>query len=179
MTTTGLTVWLTGLSAAGKTTLGDAVAAALRADGHAVERLDGDALRARVSADLGFGPADRAENVRRAGELAARAANEGTIVVVSLISPYASGRTEIRESHNLQGLGFVEVFVDTPLTECRRRDPRGLYARAERHEVTNVTGVDDPYEPPEKPEVHVHPGPETVPQCVAAVCAAVDALLRP
>jgi adenylyl-sulfate kinase len=179
LTPTGLTVWLTGLSAAGKTTLGDAVAAALRADGHAVERLDGDALRARVSADLGFGPADRAENVRRAGELAARAANDGTIVVASLISPYAAGRTEIREAHERQGLGFVEVFVDTPLTECRRRDPRGLYARAERREITHVTGVDDPYEPPDGAEVHVHPGPETVEQCVAAVCAAVDARLRP
>jgi bifunctional enzyme CysN/CysC len=179
LTTTGLTVWLTGLSAAGKTTLADAVAAALSADGHAVERLDGDALRAHVSADLGFGPADRAENVRRAGELAARAANDGAIVVVSLISPYVSGRTEIRQTHHRQGLGFVEVFVDTPLTECRRSDPRGLYARSDRREIANVSGVDDPYEPPDAPEVHVHPGPETVPQCVAAVCAAVTERLRP
>jgi bifunctional enzyme CysN/CysC len=179
LTTTGLTVWLTGLSAAGKTTLADAVAAALSADGRAVERLDGDALRAHISADLGFGPADRVENVRRAGELAARAANDGAIVVVSLISPYASGRTEIRRAHDRQGLGFVEVFVDTPLTECRRRDPRGLYARSDRREIANVSGVDDPYEPPDAPEVHVHPGPETVPQCVAAVCAAVTERLRP
>jgi bifunctional enzyme CysN/CysC len=176
---TGLTVWLTGLSAAGKTTLGDAVAEALRANGHAVERLDGDALRARVSADLGYGPADRAENVRRAGELAAQMASAGTIVVVSLISPFAAGRNQIREAHRQQGLAFLEVFVDTPLEECRRRDPNGLYARAERSEIANMSGVDDPYETPDAPEVHVRPGPESVEQCVGTVLTAVQARLRP
>ena len=179
MSSPGLTVWMTGLPAAGKTTLGDAVAAALRGEGHAVERLDGDALRAGVSADLGFSAADRDENVRRAGELTARSAGEGAIVVASLVSPYAAGRMHVRELHAAARLVFIEVFVDTPLQECQRRDPRGLYARAERREVANVTGVDDPYEPPDAPEVHVHPGPETVEQCVSAVVAAVNARLRP
>jgi bifunctional enzyme CysN/CysC len=179
MSAEGLTVWLTGLPAAGKTTLGDAVAEALVANGHTVDRLDGDVLRARISADLGFSAADREENVRRAGDLAADTAGEGTIVVASLISPYAGGRSRVRESHAARGLGFVEVFVDTPVAECRRRDPRGLYARADRHEVENVTGVDDPYEPPITPEVHVHPGPETVRECTEAVVAAVNARLRP
>ncbi len=179
MSSPGLTVWLTGLPAAGKTTLGDALAAELRAAGHTVDRLDGDALRASVSSDLGFSAADRDENVRRAGELAARSASDGAIVVASLVSPYAAGRTSVREVHSARGIAFVEVFVDTPLQECQRRDPRGLYARAERREIANVTGVDDPYEPPDRPEVRVHPGPETVEQCVAAVCAAVDSRLRP
>jgi bifunctional enzyme CysN/CysC len=179
LTLTGLTVWLTGLSAAGKTTLADAVAEALREQGLAVERLDGDALRARVSADLGFGPADRAENVRRAGELAVRTAHAGTIAVVSLISPYAAGRRQIREAHSRQGLGFIEVFVDTPLAECQRRDPDGLYARAERNQIANMSGLDDPYEAPVGAEVHVRPGPESVEHCVAAVLTAVRARLRP
>jgi adenylyl-sulfate kinase len=169
----GMTIWLTGLPAAGKTTLGDAVAAALASAGLLVSRLDGDVLREGLCSDLGFSLADRAENNRRAGHVAALIAETGAIVIASFISPYAADRQRIRDLHKARGIGFVEVFVDTPVQECRRRDPRGLYARADRHEVEHVTGVDDPYERPTEPELHVHPGPESVADCVSKVAATV------
>jgi adenylyl-sulfate kinase len=166
-----LTVWLTGLPAAGKTTLGDAVAAALGDDGHRAARIDGDVLRRGLCSDLGFSAADREENVRRAAHVAAMIAASGTVVVVSLVSPYRSGRGIAREIHTERGLEFIEVFVDTALAECRRRDPRGLY----RAQVSNLTGVDDPYEPPDQPDIHVHPGPQTVDESTAAVLEVVAA----
>lgn len=170
-----LTIWLTGLPAAGKTTLGDAMAVSLNEDGVPATRIDGDVLRLGLCSDLGFSAADREENVRRAAHVAAMIAATGTVVVVSLVSPYRSGRRVAREIHSERGLGFIEVFVDTELGECQRRDPRGLY----RARVSNMTGVDDPYEPPESPEVHVRPGPQTVAECAAAVLeVAVPRLAR-
>jgi adenylyl-sulfate kinase len=168
-----LTVWLTGLPAAGKTTLGDAVAAALSDDGHRTVRIDGDVLRRGLCSDLGFSAADREENVRRAAHVGAIIAASGTVVVVSLVSPYRSGRQLARRIHEERELGFIEVFVDTDLEECRRRDPRGLY----RAQVSNLTGVDDPYEPPDRPDVHVHPGPQTVAESTAAVLEVATARL--
>jgi adenylyl-sulfate kinase len=171
-----MTVWLTGLPAAGKTTIGDALGARLTEAGLRIYRLDGDVLRVGLCSDLGFSDTDRHENLRRAGHIAVMLAHTGTIVIASLISPYTADRTLVR-LHDEQGFDFIEVFVDTPLTECQRRDPRGLYARAERDEVSHVTGVDDPYEPPTDAEVHVHPAAETIEESTEKVWQAVAARL--
>jgi bifunctional enzyme CysN/CysC len=149
----GATVWLTGLPAAGKTTIGDAVAAGLDEAGYATYRLDGDVLRRTLCSDLGFDAASRQQNVLRAAAVAQILADAGILVVASLISPYRVARQEARELHAGEDLPFIEVYVDTSVAECERRDPRGLYARARRGEITGFTGIDDPYEPPEAPEI--------------------------
>jgi bifunctional enzyme CysN/CysC len=164
-----VTIWLTGLPAAGKTTIGDAVAAHVTAAGRRAFRLDGDVLRLGLCSDLGYSDEDRHENVRRAGHVAVMLAESGAIVVVSLISPYADSRAHVRAMHDAQHIQFLEVFVDTPLEECRRRDPRGLYAKAARAEITHMTGLDDPYEPPTTPDVHVHPADETIEESAGKV----------
>ena len=174
----GMTIWLTGMPAAGKTTIGDALDARLTAEGHRTTRLDGDVLRSGLCSDLGFTIEDRHENVRRAGHVALIVAQTGAIVIVSLISPYRDSRALVRELHSERGIGFIEVFVDTPLTECQRRDPRGLYAKAGRHELAHMTGVDDPYEPPNAPDVHVHPAGESVSESAAKVLEALHSRLR-
>jgi bifunctional enzyme CysN/CysC len=155
-------VWLTGLPAAGKTTIGDAVAMSLTESGFACYRLDGDVLRTTLNSDLGFDIASRHENVRRTAHVARLLADAGLVVVVSLISPYLAGRRVARELHEAAGVPFLEIYLDTPLVECERRDPRGLYARARRGEITGLTGIDDPYEPPEAPELVLHPDRESV-----------------
>jgi bifunctional enzyme CysN/CysC len=164
-----VTIWLTGLPAAGKTTIGDALAAHLTSSGHRAFRLDGDVLRRGLCSDLGYSDEDRHENVRRAGHVAVMLADSGAIAVVSLISPYADSRAQVRAMHEQQGIDFIEVFVDTPLEECQRRDPHGLYAKAARAEITHMTGLDDPYELPTSPEVHVHPAVETIEQSTGKV----------
>lgn len=170
----GATVWLTGLPSAGKTTIADAVARGLREAGLATYRIDGDVLRATLNADLGFDAASRDENVRRAAHVAWLLADAGLIAVVSLISPYRAMRDEARRLHEAANLPFLEVYLDTPLSECERRDSRGLYARARRGELTGMTGVDDPYEPPVKPDLTVHPAEQSVAQ---AATAALDVVL--
>ena len=151
----GVTVWLTGLPSSGKSTVAAAVESALLARGRAAYLLDGDNLRHGLNSDLGFSPADRAENVRRTGEVARLLADAGLVAIASLVSPYAADRLRVRESHERDGLSFVEVFVNTPLEECERRDPKGLYAKARRGELPNFTGIDSPYEAPEQPELRV------------------------
>jgi bifunctional enzyme CysN/CysC len=153
----GATVWLTGLSGAGKSTLAGAVEERLVATGRPAYRLDGDDLRTGLCRDLGFDPASRAENVRRAAEAAKLLAKAGTVAVVSLISPYREGRAEARALHQAEGLPFFEVWVDTPLAECERRDPKGLYARARCGEIDRMTGVQAPYEAPRAPDLVVTP----------------------
>jgi bifunctional enzyme CysN/CysC len=155
---TGCTVWVTGLSGSGKSTLTAEVAAALAADGRACTVLDGDALRTGLNADLGFGRADRAENVRRVGEVAILFARAGHVVLVPVISPYAADRAAVRYRHLHEGVPFVEVYLDVPLQECEARDPKGLYARARAGAITGFTGIDDPYEPPTAPELRILPG---------------------
>jgi bifunctional enzyme CysN/CysC len=172
----GATVWLTGLPAAGKSTIGDAVAVRLAEAGYACYRLDGNELRRTLSADLGFDAASRQENVRRAAHLARLLADAGLLVVASLISPYRAGRQAARELHRASGLPFLEVYLDTPLSERERRDPRGLYARARRGELTGITGVDDPYEPPEAPEVTLHPALQSVQAASDEILAALEML---
>ena len=171
----GLTVWLTGLSGSGKSTIAVAVEAALLERGRHAYLLDGDNLRHGLNGNLGFSAADRAENVRRVGEVAKLLADAGTVTLVSLVSPYAADRDRVRAAHEQAGLRFVEVFVDTPLEKCERRDPKGLYAKARAGELKGMTGIDDPYEPPAAPELTLRPTEQSVEQSVAAVVAAIGA----
>jgi bifunctional enzyme CysN/CysC len=151
----GATIWLTGLPGAGKSSLAGALCARLALVRRQAYVLDGDELRKGLSADLGFSAADRTENVRRAGHVARMFAGTGVIAIVALVSPYAADRELVRRLHESDGVPFVEVFVDTPLAVCQRRDPKQLYSRARRGELHNFTGVDDPYEPPQRPEVRI------------------------
>ena len=154
----GATVWLTGLPAAGKSTLGAALEERLVRCGRFAYLLDGDNLRHGICGDLGFGQADRARNIRRVGELARLFADAGAVAIVALVSPLAAVRDEVRARHAAAGLQFIEVFVDTPPAECAARDPKKLYARARAGELTGLTGVDARYEPPAQPELTVGPG---------------------
>jgi adenylyl-sulfate kinase len=164
-------VWLTGLPASGKSTIAVALEAALLDRGRAAYLLDGDNLRHGLNGNLGFAAEDRAENVRRTGEVARLFADAGVVALVSLVSPYEADRSRVRELHDAQGLPFVEVFVDTPLEECERRDPKGLFARARAGELKGMTGIDDPYEAPRSPEPHLKPLEVSVDESVAAVLA--------
>ncbi|GAA2354444.1 adenylyl-sulfate kinase [Streptomyces violaceusniger] len=153
----GATIWLTGLSGAGKSSVAVEIERLLIAAGRPAYLLDGDNLRHGINAGLGFGQADRAENVRRAGEAARLFADAGLVAVVSLISPYTEDRAKVREAHELAGLPFLEVFLDTPPAVCESRDPKGLYAKARAGAITGFTGIDDPYQAPESPELVLRP----------------------
>ena len=151
----GATLWLTGLSGSGKSTIAVSAEAELVRSGRPAYVLDGDNLRHGLNAGLGFSDADRDENVRRVGEVALLLADSGTVALVSLVSPFRAGRDRAREAHRAAGVPFFEVFVDTPIEECRRRDPKGLYAKADAGEIPGFTGVDSPYEAPENPELRI------------------------
>ncbi|GAB3474023.1 adenylyl-sulfate kinase [Amycolatopsis cihanbeyliensis] len=151
--TRGLTLWLTGLSGSGKSTVAVELERRLVASGRPAYVLDGDNLRHGLNADLGFDPADRAENVRRVGAVARLFADAGNIAIVSSISPYAADRDQVRAAHEEAGISFVEIFVDTPLAVCEARDPKGLYAKARAGAIRDLTGVDAPYEAPARPEL--------------------------
>ena len=155
----GLTVWLTGFSGSGKSTVAVALEQQLVTAGRPAYLLDGDNLRQGLNGDLGFDAASRNENVRRVGEVALMFADSGLVAIVPLISPYRADRDRVRARHAELGLRFVEVFVDTPLELCEQRDAKGLYAKARAGEITGFTGIDDPYEPPEHPELVLIPGP--------------------
>lgn len=153
----GATVWLTGLPSSGKTTLGAALEQRLVEEGVAAYLLDGDNLRHGICGDLGFSRADREANVRRVGELARLFADSGAVAIAALISPYEALRREVRERHERDGLSFFEIYVNTPLDVCAQRDAKGLYARASAGELNGLTGVDDPYEAPTRPELELTP----------------------
>lgn len=155
--TRGACLWFTGLSGSGKTTTADRVVPMLEERGRTVTILDGDVVRTHLSRGLGFSRADRDENVRRVGFVAAEIARHGGITVCALVSPYRETRDEVRKMVNAAaGEGaFVEVFVDTPLDVVVERDVKGLYAAADRGEVERMTGVGDPYEPPIEPELRL------------------------
>ncbi|WP_457637196.1 adenylyl-sulfate kinase [Oceanithermus sp.] len=145
----GVTVWFTGLSGAGKTTLARAVYDELKARGYKVEILDGDVVRQYLTKGLGFSKEDRDENIRRIGFVAHLLTRNGVIVLVAAISPYRKTREEVR-----QKIGdFIEVYVNAPLEVCEQRDVKGLYKKARAGEIKNFTGISDPYEPPPNPEV--------------------------
>ncbi len=167
----GATVWMTGLPAAGKSTIAGALEERLARDGYRAYRLDGDNLRHGLNSDLGFDPADRAENIRRTAHVASLFADSGTIAIVSVISPYAVDRQLARSVHERSELEFVEVFVDTPLEECERRDPKGLYARARAGKIQGMTGVDAPYEAPREPDLALQPIDRSLDELVEALVA--------
>jgi bifunctional enzyme CysN/CysC len=154
---TGVTVWFTGLSGSGKSTVAARVERLLVASGRPAYVLDGDNVRHGLNADLGFSDEDRRENVRRVGEVARLMADAGVVVLVPVISPFRDARSAVRAAHVAAGLPFLEVFVDTPIDECERRDPKGLYAKARRGELAGFTGIDSPYEPPLAPELVLTP----------------------
>ena len=160
-------LWLTGLPAAGKSTIANALEKRLFAAGHHTYMLDGDDIRLGLNKDLGFSEADRIENIRRVSEVARLLVDAGLIVIVSFISPYRAQRDRARSL--FEPGEFLEIFVDTPLRECERRDPKGLYAKARRGELKNFTGIDSPYEPPVSPEVHLQTTLQTPDECVASV----------
>jgi len=168
----GATLWLTGLSGSGKSTLAAAVERQLVTGGRNAYRLDGDNLRTGLSADLGFGRVAREENTRRAAEVACLLADAGVVAVVALISPYAEARRSARQLHERAGIPFVEVYLAAPVDVCAARDPKGLYSRASEGSVVGLTGVDDPYEAPEAPDLAVEPG-TPVDHAVTAVLAAL------
>ena len=157
-------LWFTGLSASGKSTLAGALEAVLTDQGYHTYLLDGDNVRHGLCADLGFSDADRTENIRRVGQVARLLTDAGLIVLASFISPFRADRQLVRDI--LPAGQFIEVFMDAALDTCRDRDPKGLYARAERGEIRQFTGIDSPYEPPETPEVHIDASRLSIPQGV-------------
>ena len=166
-------VWLTGLSGSGKSTLAMALEQALIARGNVAYVLDGDNVRHGLSSNLGFSPEDRAENIRRIGEVAKLFVEAGIIVITSFISPYRADRARVR---GLVPAGqFIEVFVDTPLAVCETRDPKGLYKKARAAAAAGTgmqfTGIDSPYEAPDSPEIHLHPDRQSVDEAVAQMLA--------
>jgi bifunctional enzyme CysN/CysC len=149
----GMTIWLTGLSGSGKSTIAFAFENNLISQRRAVCVLDGDNLRYGINEDLGFSASDRKENNRRTAEISLLMANAGLIVVVPQISPFRVSREHAREIHAKAGIPFYEVFVDTPIEVCESRDPKGLYKQARKGLIKGFTGIDDPYEAPENPDL--------------------------
>jgi|FLYN01.1.fsa_nt_gi adenylyl-sulfate kinase len=158
----GFTLWLTGLSGAGKTTIAVALEALLRERGVRVERLDGDTVRQGLTRDLGFSKEDRDKNIERVAFVAKLLSRNGVGVLASFISPYRAARQQVRE----QTTNFIEVYVHAPLEVCIERDVKGLYAKAIAGELKEFTGISDPYEPPEAPEIIVYTDRETVTESV-------------
>lgn len=162
-----LCIWLTGLSGSGKSTVANLLESRLHDRGVHTYLLDGDNVRHGLCSDLGFSDADRAENIRRVAEVARLMVDAGLVVVVSFISPFRADRAFARSL--FEPGRFYEVFVDASLQECMQRDPKGLYAKAQRGELRNFTGLDSPYEPPENPEVHLCTASATPEACVDMV----------
>jgi adenylylsulfate kinase len=162
----GLTLWFTGLSGAGKSTLAGRVGAVLADRGHGVEILDGDEIRTNLSSGLGFSKDDRDTNIRRIGFVARLLSRNGIVAITAAISPYRAAREEVRHQHEAP---FVEVFVDCSVEELMRRDTKGLYARALRGDLSNFTGISDPYERPVNPEVTVHTDRESVEESLGRI----------
>jgi adenylylsulfate kinase len=168
----GVTVWFTGLSGAGKTTITRAVEQKMRSQGYQVEILDGDIIRENLTKGLGFSKEDRDENIRRIGFVAHLLTRNNVIVLVSAISPYRDIREEVRQKIG----NFVEVYVNAPLAVCEDRDVKGLYRKARSGEIKNFTGVSDPYEPPLQAEVECHTDQETLEESVGKVFRALEEL---
>jgi adenylylsulfate kinase len=168
----GVTVWLTGLSGAGKTTITQALEEKLRNHDYPLEVLDGDIVRTNLTKGLGFSKEDRDENIRRIGFVSHLLTRNGVIVIVSAISPYRQMREEVRGKIG----DFVEVFVNAPLAVCEGRDVKGLYKKARAGEIKSFTGIDDPYEPPLHPEVECRTDLETLEESVAKVWTKLEEL---
>jgi adenylylsulfate kinase len=171
----GFTIWFTGLSASGKSTLAVALEEALYDHGCHAYVLDGDNVRHGLNSNLGFSPGDRAENIRRIAEVAKLFRDAGVISITAFISPYRSDRDSARKLAEAEHDAFIEVFVDCPVEVCEQRDPKGMYRKARAGEIREFTGVTAPYEPPLRPEIHLHTNQLTVREGVDAV---MDYLVR-
>lgn len=165
----GATVWFTGLSGSGKSTIAVALEQKLFSLRKLSYRLDGDNVRLGINKNLGFSEEDRQENIRRIGEVAKLFGDAGALSLSSFISPYRRDRIAVRELHEQAGLSFVEVFVDCPLSVAEERDPKGLYKKARAGEIKNFTGIDDPYEAPVAPEIHLHTDKMSIEEEVDAI----------
>jgi len=166
-----MTLWLTGLPCAGKTTIAQGLFEALRARGQAVELLDGDEIRKEFSAGVGFSREERCAHLRRVGFLCRLLTKHGVTVIAAFVSPYRETRDDARR---MVGDGFAEIFVDTPLAECIRRDVKGMYRRALAGEIRQFTGISDPYEPPLAPELTLRTMEHSVEECVNQVLELTD-----
>lgn len=169
----GATLWFTGLPSAGKTTIATALAERLTAQGHAVEILDGDAVRPVLSSELGYSRADRDLNVARIGWVAQRLARHGVIVLACVVSPFAGARDAVRRQHAEGAVPFFEVHVATPLAVCEARDVKGLYARQRSGVMSGLTGVDDDYEAPLAPELRIDTSDRSIDDVVDQLIATV------
>ncbi|TBR62015.1 adenylyl-sulfate kinase [Westiellopsis prolifica IICB1] len=166
----GVTVWFTGLSGAGKTTISSTIEKILRSQGYKVEVLDGDVVRQNLTQDLGFSKKDRDENVRRLGFVASLLSRNGVIVLVSAISPYRDVREEMRQRID----NFIEVYVNAPLDVCERRDIKGLYQKARSGQIKNFTGIDDPYEPPLNADIECRTDLESLEESISKVLVKLE-----
>ena len=170
----GATIWTTGLSGSGKSTVAFTLEHALNASGRATYVLDGDNVRHALNKNLGFSAEDRAENIRRIGEVAKLFADAGLLVIASFISPYRADRDAVRALHDEANLPFLEIFIDAPLDLCEQRDPKGLYVKARAGEIKGFTGIDDPYEAPLQPEMVVKTGEISPEQAAADIIATLN-----
>jgi adenylylsulfate kinase len=170
----GATIWFTGLSGSGKSTVAVELEGVLHERGVLAYRLDGDNVRMGINKNLGFSAEDRAENIRRIGEVAKLFADSGIIALSSFISPYVADREGVRALHEAAGIDFIEVFVDCSLESAEARDPKGLYKKARAGEIKNFTGIDDPYEAPPKPELHLQSDQQSLDEEVALILAELE-----
>jgi adenylyl-sulfate kinase len=176
----GFSLWFTGLSGAGKSTIAEAVTSQLRERGHRVEVLDGDEVREHLSRGLTFSKEDRDINVRRIGWIASVLARNGVVAITAAISPYRATRNEVRSMHdeiappNATKPAFIEIHIATPIEVCEERDVKGLYAKARSGEIPEFTGVSDPYEAPEKCEITIPTQDQSIEESAAMVLAYLD-----
>ncbi len=170
----GATLWFTGLSGSGKSTVAAEVERRLVESGHPAFRLDGDIVRLGLNTDLGFSEADRTENLRRLAQVARLMAEAGTVAITAAISPLQTQRDAARAVHRAAGLPFYEIFVDTPLEVCEQRDPKGLYRKARAGQIPNFTGLTSPFDRPAAPDIHLHATKHDVPALAAQVLAALE-----
>jgi len=170
----GLTIWLTGLSASGKSTIACALEQYLLHQRKFSYRLDGDNIRFGLNKDLSFSEKDRNENIRRIGEVSKLFADASAISITSFISPYRADRDFARALHAAAGIPFVEVYVDAPLSVVEQRDPKGLYKKARAGQIKDFTGISAPYEPPLNPEIHVKTDELSVAECVNVIAAYLE-----
>ncbi|MDG0969123.1 MAG: adenylyl-sulfate kinase [Porticoccaceae bacterium] len=167
----GVTLWFTGLSGSGKSTIAVALERRLMDQGKLSYRLDGDNIRLGINKNLGFSADDRTENIRRIGEISKLFCDVGILTLASFISPYRDDRDHVRQLHEASDFSFVEIFVDCALSSAEERDPKGLYKKARAGEIKNFTGIDDPYEVPNNPEIHLRSDVLSLDQEVDAIMA--------
>ncbi|KAJ2607507.1 Adenylyl-sulfate kinase [Coemansia sp. RSA 1365] len=170
----GLTIWFTGLSASGKSTIASALEQHLLHKGVNAYRLDGDNIRFGLNKNLGFSPEDRTENIRRIAEVSKLFADSASVAITSFISPYRADRDSARKLHADAGIPFIEVYADVPVSVAEERDPKGLYKKARTGEIKEFTGISAPYEAPENPEVHIRTDLVSIAEAVQQITAFIE-----